>query len=107
MASAPHRQNELEAAYTSVGVGVTCADNQACTVEVFGYAYGRLPLGQCPPGRPGRRGRAAGRGRPRWWPAPRPATRSTARARPSGPGGQVTATGGQYPYPYAVAGRAR
>ena len=43
MASADHRQNELNAAYTAVGVGVTCADNQAWTVELFGEAYGDVP----------------------------------------------------------------
>ena len=43
MASAGHRQNELGAAYTDVGVGVTCSGNQAWTVELFGYAYGDVP----------------------------------------------------------------
>ena len=36
MASTYHRQNELGAAYNLVGVGVTCADNQAWTVELYG-----------------------------------------------------------------------
>ena len=43
MASAPHRQNQLGAAYNMVGVGVTCSGNQAFTVELFGYTYGDLP----------------------------------------------------------------
>ena len=41
MASAPHRQNMLGAAYTDVGVGVTCSGGRAWTVEVFGYCFGR------------------------------------------------------------------
>ena len=42
MASAPHRQNLLGAAYTEVGVGVTCSAGRAWTVEVFGYTYGGI-----------------------------------------------------------------
>ena len=94
-------QNELGAAYTSVGVGVTCSGNQAWTVELFGYSYGSLPSasarqyaqnsrGRPGPGDPGRRGRR------------RPATRSTAPARPTGRTARSPPTGGQYPYPFAV-----
>ena len=43
MQSAPHRQNQLGAAYNLVGVGVTCSADQAWTVELFGYTYGDLP----------------------------------------------------------------
>ena len=51
MASARHRQNELGAGYTDVGVGVTCSGGQAWTVELFGYTYGDESLGAGPAGR--------------------------------------------------------
>ncbi|MBV8462733.1 MAG: CAP domain-containing protein, partial [Acidimicrobiales bacterium] len=102
MNSTYHRQNELNAAYTSVGVGVTCAGNQAWTVELFGDAYGDLNQANA---------RAAAQRSSQG--DPEPATPVVAGA-PSGdpvycpgqtvgPNGAVTGTGGQYPYPFAVA----
>ena len=102
MASAPHRENMLGAAYTDVGVGVTCSGGQAWTVEVFGYTYGDVPSALT---RQDAQNAAQGN--------PVPATPVVAGA-PSGdpvycPGqtiaadGTVTATGGQYPYPFRVA----
>jgi uncharacterized protein YkwD len=103
MASAFHRENELGAAYTSVGVGVTCSGNQAWTVEVFGYAYGDYPSASA---RQSAQNSLEGQ--------PVPATPMVAGGQTGdpvycpgqtvGPGNQVTATGGQYSYPYSVAG---
>ena len=101
MASAPHRQNELGAAYTDVGVGVTCSGGQAWTVEVFGYTIGDESSALA---------RQAGQNASQGDPVP--ATPVVAGA-PSGdpvycPGqtiaadGAVTADGGQYPYPFRV-----
>ena len=102
MASAPHRQNELDAGYTSVGVGVTCADNQAFTVELFGYPAADTPAASA---RQVAQDDVAGQ--------PVGATPLVAGTQTGDPvycpgqtvgsGGQVTSTGGQYPYPYAVA----
>ena len=102
MASAPHRQNMLGAAYTDVGVGVTCSGGRAWTVEVFGYTYGTIPSALA---RQSVQNAMQGQ--------PVPATPVVAGA-PSGdpvycPGqtiaadGRVTPTGGQYPYPFRVA----
>jgi uncharacterized protein YkwD len=101
MNSANHRQNELGAAYNLVGVGVTCADNQAWTVEMFGYSYGDLPSayareqsqnlyqGDPVPSSPVVAG--APSGDPVYCPG-----------QTYGPNGAITTTGGQYPYPYPV-----
>jgi uncharacterized protein YkwD len=101
MSSPDHRQNELDAAYTAVGVGVTCAGNQAWTVELFGDDYGDLAQANA---------RASAQTNTQGNPVP--ATPVVAGA-PSGdpvycpgqtvgPNGAVTATGGQYPYPFPV-----
>ena len=82
-----HRQNELGAAYTSVGVGVTCSADQAWTVELFGYSSSDIPSANA---------RAVHRTsiqgirsrRPRSWPARRPEIRCTARVRPTAPTGR-------------------
>jgi len=100
MDSAAHRQNELGAAYTYVGVGVTCSGSQAFTVELFGDAYGALPSASARQYAQNSEG------------TPVPATPVVAGA-PSGdpvycpgqvygPNGEITTTGGQYPYPFAV-----
>ncbi len=100
MASTGHRQNELGAAYTDVGVGVTCAGNQAYTVELFGDPYGALPSASARQAMQNSQG------------VPVPATPVVAGV-PSGdpvycpgqtygPNGAVTPTGGQFPYPFAV-----
>ncbi len=102
MASTPHRENELDAAYTAVGVGVTCSGNQAWTVELFGDPYSDISNANARAS-----AQSIGQGNPV------PATPVVAGA-PSGnpvycpgqtvgPNGAVTATGGQYPYPFAVA----
>ena len=86
MASARHRQNMLGAAYTDVGVGVTCGGGRAWTVEVFGYhlrarfppAHGPTERPELVPGSAGSAGPGGGRGT-------QLATRCTARARPSPP----------------------
>jgi hypothetical protein len=101
MQSAPHRQNQLGAAYNLVGVGVTCADNQAFTVEVFGYAYGDLSSAFA---------RENSQNATQGDPVPAsPMVAGTNSGDPVycpgqtyGPNGQITATGGQYPYPYPV-----
>ncbi len=101
MASAPHRQNELGAAYTDVGVGVTCSGGQAWTVEVFGYTIGDESSASA---------RQAGQNASQGDPVP---ATPVAAGAPSGdpvycPGqtiaadGAVTADGGQYPYPFRV-----
>ena len=101
MASADHRQNELDAAYTAVGVGVTCAGNQAWTVELFGD-----DLGDAPQANSRQSAQVTSQG------DPVPQTPVVAGA-PSGdpvycpgqtvgPNGAVTATGGQFPYPFTV-----
>ncbi|MGO8872179.1 MAG: CAP domain-containing protein [Acidimicrobiales bacterium] len=103
MGSAGHRQNELGAAYEYVGVGVTCSANQAWTVELFGYAYGDYPSANA---------RQVSQDSTQGDPVPAtPMVAGTQTGDPVycpgqtiGPNGQVTATGGQYPYPYAVAG---
>ncbi len=101
MQSAPHRQNQLGAAYNLVGVGVTCSADEAWTVELFGYTYGDLPSayarensqnvfqGDPVPSSPVVAG--ASTGNPVYCPG-----------QTYGPNGAVTSTGGQYPYPYAV-----
>jgi uncharacterized protein YkwD len=102
MASTYHRQNELDAAYMDVGVGVTCADNQAWTVELFGYEYGDIPSASA---------RQSTQNATQGDPVPAtPVVAGTATGDPVycpgqtiGPNGATTATGGQYPYPYAVA----
>ena len=102
MASTYHRQNELGAAYNEVGVGVTCAGNQAWTVELFGYQYGDIPSAL---------GRQSSQNSVQGDPVPAtPVVAGTATGDPVycpgqtiGPNGATTATGGQYPYPYAVA----
>jgi uncharacterized protein YkwD len=101
MASAPHRQNELGAGYTNVGVGVTCSGGQAWTVEVFGYTVGDESSAL---GRQAAQNAVQGQ--------PVPATPVVAGAPSGDPvycpgqtiaaGGTVTADGGQYPYPYRV-----
>jgi hypothetical protein len=101
MLSTYHRQNELGAAYTYVGVGVTCSGNQAWTVEMFGYS---------PAANPSAGARAAVQNAVQGDPvATTPVVAGTPSGDPVycpgqtvGPGGQVTATGGQYPYPYPV-----
>ncbi len=88
MLSAAHRQNELGAAYTSIGVGVTCSADQAWTVEIFGYSPSILPSANArasaqnavdgdPVGQNPDRGRNAVR-----------AIRCTARVRPTAPTGR-------------------
>jgi hypothetical protein len=101
MTSTWHRENELEAAYTSVGVGVTCADNQAWTVEVFGYAYSDYPAASA---------RQVAQDQSQGQPvAANPMVAGTKTGDPVycpgqtiGPGGLVTASGGQFAYPYPV-----
>jgi uncharacterized protein YkwD len=102
MQSTWHRQNELGAGYTSVGVGVTCADDQAWTVEVFGYAYSDYPSANA---------RQVAQDDHQGQPvAPSPMVAGTQTGDPVycpgqtvGPGNQLTATGGQFAYPFAVA----
>jgi hypothetical protein len=103
MASTGHRQNELGAAYEYVGVGVTCSANQAWTVELFGYVYGDYPSANA---------RQVSQDSVQGDPVPaNPMVAGTQTGNPVycpgqtvGPSGQVTATGGQFPYPYGVAG---
>ena len=101
MASAWHRQNELGAAYTSVGVGVTCSGSQAWTVEVFGYSYGDNPSASA---RQGAQNRLQGQPV-----AASPLVAGTQTGDPVycpgqvvGPGHLVSATGGQFAYPFSV-----
>ncbi len=101
MGSAPHRQNMLNAAYTSVGVGVTCAGGQAWTVELFGYAYGSYPAALAR-----QSAQTAAGGNPL---AASPVVAGTQTGDPyycpgqvAGPNGQTSASGGQIAYPYAV-----
>jgi hypothetical protein len=101
MASPDHRQNELNAAYTAVGVGVTCADNEAWTVEIFGDAYGDVPQASA---------RQVAQDSTQGNPEPQsPIVAGSPSGDPVycpgqtyGPNGAVTATGGQFPYPFAV-----
>ena len=101
MTSAWHRQNELGAAYTSVGVGVTCADHQAWTVEVFGYAYSDYSSASA---------RQVAQDQSQGQPvAASPMVAGTETGDPVycpgqtiGPGGLITATGGQFAYPSQV-----
>jgi hypothetical protein len=101
MGSAAHRQNELGAAYDDVGVGVTCANNQAWTVEIFGYSIA---------GEGAALARQANQNALQGDPVPQsPEVASAPSGDPVycpgqtyGPNGEVTATGGQYPYPYSV-----
>jgi hypothetical protein len=102
MSSAGHRQNELGAAYTAVGVGVTCSGNQAWTVELFGYAYGDIPSANA---RQATENAMAGDPV-----GSSPVVAATPSGDPVycpgqtyGPNGAVTPTGGQYRYPFAVA----
>jgi hypothetical protein len=101
MASATHRQNELGAAYSDVGVGVTCSAGQAWTVEVFGYSSAEIPSAAA---RQSRQNASQG--------SPVPSSPVVA-GYPTGnpvycPGqtiasnGTTTAGGGQYAYPFAV-----
>jgi len=101
MASAGHRQNELSAAYSDVGVGVTCSGGQAWTVEVFGYSASDIPSATA---------RQASQNAQQGSPVP---SSPTVAGSPTGkpvycPGqtiasnGTTTATGGQYAYPFAV-----
>ena len=100
MNSAGHRQNELGAAYTYVGVGVSCSGGQAYTVELFGYANtdssanarraDQTAVGGDPlPTNPVVAGTPSGS--PVYCPG-----------QTVGPNGATTGTGGQYPYPYSV-----
>jgi len=102
MASAPHRQNMLGATYTDVGVGVTCSGGRAFTVEVFGVISSDVPEAFA---------RQSAQNALQGQPVP---AAPTVAGPPSGdpvycPGqtisasGAVTATGGQYPYPFRVA----
>jgi uncharacterized protein YkwD len=101
MASSGHRQNELGAGYTSVGVGVTCSGNEAFTVELFGDTYGSLTSASARQYAQNSEG------------TPVPATPVVAGVPTGnpvycpgqvyGPNGMVTPTGGQFPYPFAVA----
>ena len=101
MASTGHRQNELNAAYTAVGVGVTCADSQAWTVEIFGDDYGDVPQANSR-----QNAQDVSQGNP----VPEtPVVAGVPSGDPVycpgqtvGPNGLTTATGGQYPYPFAV-----
>jgi hypothetical protein len=101
MASTYHRQNELGAAYNLVGVGVTCAANQAWTVELYGYQYGDVPSANA---------RQSSQNANQGMPVPAtPVVAGTQTGDPVycpgqtvGPNGATTSTGGQYPYPYAV-----
>ncbi len=101
MESVAHRQNELGAAYNYVGVGVTCADSQAWTVEIFGYSLSQeLPAAN----------RQSAQRAVQGDPVPEdPMVAATPSGAPVycpgqtyGPNGEVTATGGQYAYPYPV-----
>ncbi len=102
MASAGHRQNMISASYTDVGVGVTCSGNQAWTVELFGFAYGDLGPAD---------GRQSIQNTDEGYPVPAgPVVAGPQTGDPVycpgqtiGPGGQITTTGGQYPYSYPVA----
>jgi uncharacterized protein YkwD len=102
MGSAGHRQNELAAAYSDVGVGVTCSGGQAWTVEVFGYSTSDIPSAQA---------RQASQNAHQGTPVPSsPVVAGFPTGRPVYcPGqtiasnGATTATGGQYAYPFAVA----
>ncbi len=101
MGSTGHRQNMLSASYTDVGVGVTCSGNQAWTVELFGFAYGDLGSAD---------GRQAAQNNDEGYPVSAgPVVAGTQTGEPVycpgqtiGPGGAITATGGQYPFPYPV-----
>jgi hypothetical protein len=101
MASTYHRQNELGAAYNLVGVGVTCAANQAWTVELYGYQYGDVPSANA---------RQSSQNANQGMPVPAtPVVAGTQTGDPVycpgqtiGPNGATTSTGGQYAYPYAV-----
>ncbi|HXW39291.1 MAG TPA: CAP domain-containing protein [Acidimicrobiales bacterium] len=102
MSSPDHRQNELNAAYTAVGVGVTCAGNQAWTVELFGDDYGDMAQANA---------REVAQDDSQGDPVPEsPIVAGAPSGDPVycpgqtvGPNGAVTGTGGQYPYPFAVA----
>ena len=101
MLSASHRQNELGAAYTSIGVGVTCSANQAWTVEIFGYSPSILPSANA---------RASAQNAVDGDPVGQnPVVAGTPSGDPvycpgqtDGPNGQVSAAGGQVAYPYPV-----
>ncbi len=101
MSSAGHRQNLLNAGYDQVGIGVTCSGGQAWTVEVFGYAYGEIGQAE---NRQGAQDAVEGDPVPA---APTVAGTQTGEpvycpGQTVGPGGQTTATGGQFAYPYVV-----
>jgi hypothetical protein len=101
MASSGHRQNMLNAGYDTVGIGVTCSGGQAWTVEVFGFAYGNLAPAQS---------RQAIQNSIEGVPVPvGPSVAGTRTGIPAycpgqtiGPNGEITPTGGQYAYPFAV-----
>jgi hypothetical protein len=101
MASAGHRQNMLASSYSYVGVGVTCSASRAWTVELFGEAWADVPSANA---RQATQNVSEG--------DPVPASPVVAGApsgdpvycpgQTDGPGGAVTATGGQTSYPYTV-----
>jgi hypothetical protein len=101
MASAGHRENMLNAGYDVAGIGVTCSGGQAWTVELFGFAYGQLG-----PAESRQAAQDATEGVPV---PPGPSVAGTGTGVPVycpgqtvGPNGEVSTTGGQYAYPYAV-----
>ena len=101
MNSTGHRQNMLNAGYNTVGIGVTCSGGQAWTVELFGYRYGDLGSALA---------RQSAQNTVEGDPVPAgPSVAGTGTGVPVycpgqvvGPGGQTTASGGQFAYPYAV-----
>ena len=100
MASVAHRQNELGAAYQYIGVGVTCADNQDGRFESRLFTGSGVVGCQSPVAQEAVQGN----------PVPQQPTVAGAPSgepvycpgQTYGPHGQVTSTGGQYPYPYPV-----
>ena len=101
MASAGHRQNMLASAYAYVGVGVTCSASRAWTVELFGEVWADVPSANA---------RQSTQNASEGDPVPAsPVVAGVPSGDPvycpgqtDGPGGAVTATGGQMPYPYTV-----
>jgi len=101
MSSTGHRQNMLNAGYDTVGVGVSCSGGQAWTVELFGYAYNNLGLAQS---RQSTQNAIEGAPVPQGPTVAGPQTGDPVYCpgQTVGPNSQTTATGGQYPYPFAV-----